>query len=61
MKMSPSPEAGADADFEQQYSFLLREYANGGGESALGRAYELGRQAMQAEARGFPGFAGKTG
>jgi signal transduction histidine kinase len=36
------PEAG----FEEEYSSLLREYATGGGEAVLGRAYELGRRAI---------------
>jgi signal transduction histidine kinase len=34
------------SSFEEQYRFSLREYAGGGGETALGRAYELGRRAL---------------
>src|ERR1051325_1309064 len=33
-------------DFEGEYASLLREYATGGGEVVLGRAYELGRRAI---------------
>jgi signal transduction histidine kinase len=32
--------------FEKKYASVLREYALGAGESALGRAYELGRRAV---------------
>ena len=32
--------------FDEAYVELLREYAAGGGESVLGRAYELGRRAI---------------
>jgi len=34
------------AGFEEQYRSCLHEYAAGGGELALGRAYELGRRAL---------------
>lgn len=34
------------AGFEDEYRSCLREYATRGGESALGRAYELGRRAL---------------
>src|SRR5258706_14667718 len=34
------------AGFEDEYRSSLREYAAGGGEPALGRAYELGRRAL---------------
>ena len=34
------------AGFEQEYRSCLHEYAAGGGELALGRAYELGRRAL---------------
>jgi signal transduction histidine kinase len=34
------------AGFEDEYRSALREYAAGGGEPALGRAYELGRRAL---------------
>src|SRR6266853_3113352 len=33
-------------NFEDEYRSSLREYAAGGGEFALGRAYELGRRAL---------------
>src|SRR5882724_813933 len=33
-------------NFEDEYRSSLREYAEGGGEFALGRAYELGRRAL---------------
>ncbi|PYT92850.1 MAG: hypothetical protein DMG36_12885 [Acidobacteria bacterium] len=33
-------------EFEGEYASLLREYATGGGEAVLGRAYELGRRAI---------------
>src|SRR5499427_5326861 len=33
-------------DFEAEYASALREYAMGGGETVLGRAYELGRRAI---------------
>jgi two-component system, chemotaxis family, sensor kinase Cph1 len=34
------------AGFEEEYRSCLHEYAAGGGELALGRAYELGRRAL---------------
>jgi signal transduction histidine kinase len=33
-------------EFEEEYQSCLREYAAGGGELELGRAYELGRRAL---------------
>lgn len=39
-RKSPAP------NFEDQYRSALREYALRGGETALGRAYELGRRAI---------------
>lgn len=33
-------------EFEAEYAAALREYAMGGGETVLGRAYELGRRAI---------------
>ena len=33
-------------EFETEYAAALRDYAMGGGESVLGRAYELGRRAI---------------
>lgn len=56
MKTEMSPEPAAIADFEQQYYSLLRKYVSGGGESALGQAYELGRLAI-AENRSLVGIA----
>jgi len=41
-RRKPKPHAG----FEEQYRSSLREYAAGGGEPALGKAYELGRRAL---------------
>jgi signal transduction histidine kinase len=38
----PKPRAG----FDDEYCSSLREYVDGGGELALGRAYELGRRAL---------------
>jgi len=35
-----------EESFEEQYRSCLQEYAEGGGELALGRAYELGRRAL---------------
>src|SRR6266849_309431 len=32
--------------FEEEYCSAFGEYAGGGGEAALGRAYELGRRAI---------------
>lgn len=44
------PELGRQSkehmDFEAEYASALRDYAMGGGESVLGRAYELGRRAI---------------
>jgi signal transduction histidine kinase len=34
-------------NFEEEYRSGLRDYAGGGGELALGRAYELGRRALE--------------
>src|ERR1700686_4075933 len=34
-------------NFEEEYRSALREYAAGGGEVALGQAYELGRRALE--------------
>src|SRR5260370_8950293 len=46
MKIAIRRKAKPHAGFEDQYRSSLREYAAGGGEPALGRAYELGRQAL---------------
>ena len=44
------PEVGRKStehlEFEAEYASALREYAMGGGETVLGRAYELGRRAI---------------
>src|SRR5437763_3310478 len=37
---------GQRTDLEAEYAAALREYATGGGEAVLGRAYELGRRAI---------------
>jgi hypothetical protein len=34
-------------NFEEEYRSGLHQYAEGGGELALGRAYELGRRALE--------------
>jgi signal transduction histidine kinase len=39
-------ETGVRAEFEEHYASLLQEYVSGGGESTLGKVYELGRQAI---------------
>jgi signal transduction histidine kinase len=41
-RRKPKPQAG----FGDEYCASLREYVEGGGEPALGRAYELGRRAL---------------
>jgi two-component system, NarL family, sensor histidine kinase UhpB len=46
MKIASQPDPMPSPSFQEQYKFLLREYVAGGGESALGRAYELGRTAI---------------
>jgi len=45
MKTQPRQDEAAGG-FEDEYRSSLREYAAGGGEPALGRAYELGRRAL---------------
>lgn len=47
MKASSKAPKTSPTAFEDQYRTALRRYALDGGESALSRAYELGRQAMQ--------------
>jgi signal transduction histidine kinase len=47
MNMATQRETGARAEFEEHYASLLREYVSGGGESTLGKVYELGRQAIR--------------
>jgi signal transduction histidine kinase len=42
MRQKAKPQAG----FEEEYQSCLHEYVAGGGELALGRAYELGRRAL---------------
>ena len=46
MKTRIQRKAKPRAGFEEEYRSSLREYAAGGGEPALGRAYDLGRQAL---------------
>src|SRR5215469_12396866 len=46
MKMDTQLDTTARGSFQEQYTFVLREFATGGEESALGRAYELGRTAI---------------
>src|SRR5713101_4301027 len=46
MKTAIRRKAKPHAGFEDEYRSSLREYAAGGGEPALGRAYELGRRAL---------------
>ena len=46
MKMATGRKTKAQEGFEDKYASLLREYAAGGGEAALGQAYELGRRAI---------------
>lgn len=40
------PEPKQQTEFEAAYAAALRDYAMGGGETVLGRAYELGRRAI---------------
>jgi len=46
MKTAIRGKAKPHADFADEYRSSLGEYAAGGGEPALGRAYELGRRAL---------------
>src|SRR5216683_5360461 len=46
MKTAIRRKAKAPAGFEEEYRSCLHEYATGGGEPMLGRAYELGRRAL---------------
>jgi signal transduction histidine kinase len=46
MKTAIRREAKPQVGFEDEYCSSLLEYAAGGGEHALGRAYELGRRAL---------------
>src|SRR5260370_29546134 len=46
MKTASRGKTKPQASFEDEYRSSLREYAEGGGEFALGRAYELGRRAL---------------
>src|SRR6195256_5122807 len=46
MKIAIRGQAKPHAGFEDEYRASLRGYAGGGGELALGRAYELGRRAL---------------
>jgi signal transduction histidine kinase len=46
MKIATRRKANPHMGFEDEYRTALRDYAAGGGETALGRAYELGRRAL---------------
>ena len=46
MKAAPRGKQKPQAGFAEEYCASLREYVDGGGEPALGRAYELGRRAL---------------
>src|SRR5467141_1208308 len=46
MKISIPRKTKPHAGFDEEYCSCLREYAAGGGEPALGKAYELGRRAL---------------
>jgi signal transduction histidine kinase len=46
MKVTVRRKTKPHAGFEEEYRSSLREYAAGGGERSLGRAYELGRRAL---------------
>jgi len=46
MKISIPRKTQPHAGFDEEYRSSLREYAAGGGEPALGKAYELGRRAL---------------
>src|SRR6266436_4014672 len=46
MKAVTRQRARPQAGFEEEYQSCLREYVAGGGELALGRAYDLGRRAL---------------
>jgi signal transduction histidine kinase len=46
MKSATKPKRTRSPNFEEQYRSALREYVLHSGEAALGRAYELGRKAI---------------
>lgn len=46
MKPELGRKSAEHTEFEAEYAAALREYAMGGGETVLGRAYELGRRAI---------------
>ena len=46
MKAAARSKTKSLTNFEDEYRSSLREYAGGGGELALGQAYELGRRAL---------------
>jgi two-component system sensor histidine kinase UhpB len=46
MKITVPRKTEPHAGFDEEYRSCLREYAAGGGEPALGKAYELGRRAL---------------
>lgn len=47
MKGVARRKTAAAESFVEEYASSLREFASGGGESALGKAYELGRRAIR--------------
>jgi signal transduction histidine kinase len=46
MKSDAGQKEREQMEFHAEYAATLREYARGGGEAVLGRAYELGRRAI---------------
>jgi signal transduction histidine kinase len=46
MKMATERKTKAEPRFEDEYACQLREYTEGSGEAALGKAYELGRRGL---------------
>ena len=46
MKLEPGRKTKERLEFQAEYAAALRDYAMGGGEAVLGRAYELGRRAI---------------
>src|SRR5258708_25910842 len=46
MKMATRGEPKEQARFEDEYGLFARECGAGGGEAAIGKAYELGRRAL---------------
>ena len=48
MKLEPGRKTKERLEFQAEYAAALRDYAMGGGEAVLGRAYELGRRRDEA-------------